>query len=302
VVQGTRIPREARVYCAGGYWRQKSFKDEREWPASWTQLERNKYTSADGRSLFKFEGFGRYGETVLKRAQQLAEAGFAPAVMGYESGFINYATISGQPARASKCSTGELTRLAEYCAFRAVAQPASAPGPVSLESMLQHNLRAEFGLERSPLKLRLEKLVVADSRMMPHEWIAGEGQLLKTDAASHGDDHLFPGATDIAWDLAGAIAEWDLDRSQQEFFLGEYQRRSGDNPGARLPAYLLAYSVFRMAWCRMGAAAMAAWEECYRLQREYRKHRNRVAVLLALAESGASGLLLRSAWPAEQAA
>lgn len=302
VVQGTRIPRGARVYCAGGYWRQRSFTSEQEWPACWTQLERNKYASADGRSLFKFEGFGRYGETVLKRARQLADAGFAPAVLGYESGFIEYATVSGQPARAPDCSAGDLKRMAAYCAFRVAAQPASAPGPVSLESMLQHNLRAEFGLERCPLELPLEKLVVADSRMMPHEWIAGNGQLMKTDSASHGDDHLFPGATDIAWDLAGAIAEWDLDPSQQEFFLGEYQRRSGDNPAARLPAYLLAYSVFRMAWGRMGAAAMAAWDEGCRLQKEYCKHRSRVASLLGLGESGSGGLFLASTWPAEQAA
>jgi len=160
----------------------------------------------------------------------------------------------------------------------------------------------EFGLEHYRLELPLERLVITDSRMMPHEWIAGGERMMKTDGASHGDDHLFPGPTDIAWDLAGVIAEWDLEGSRQDFLIAEYQRRSGDNATSRLPAYLLAYSVFRMACCRMGAGAMAAWEECYRLQREYRRHRSRVESLLGLGESGARGLLLPPAWPAEQAA
>src|SRR5438552_14255185 len=101
--------------------------------------------------------------------------------------------------------------------------------------------------------------------MMPHEWIAAGEQLMKTDGASHGDDHLFPGPTDVAWDLAGVILEWNLGRDQRQFFLSEYERRSGDNARSRLPAYLLAYSVFRMACCRMAAAAMAAWDESHRL-------------------------------------
>lgn len=302
VVQGTRIPAAAKVYCAGGYWRQSRFASQQDWPACWTQLERNKFFSADGRSLFKFEGFGRYGEAVMERAQQLAHAGFAPEVLGYDNGFIEYATIGGQPLLAAESDSLGLRRLAEYCAFRAATQPASASGPVSLGSMLRHNLRVEFGLEQYRLELPLERLVITDSRMMPHEWIAAGERMMKTDGASHGDDHLFPGPTDIAWDLAGVIAEWDLDRSRQDFLLAEYQRRSGDNATSRLPAYLLAYSVFRMACCRMGAAAMAAWDECYRLQREYRKHRRRVACLLGLGESGVRGLLLPSAWPAEQAA
>ena len=203
---------------------------------------------------------------------------------------------------ARDCSPAVLRRLAQYCAFRAVTQTASAPGPVSLESMLQHNLRVEFGVQDTQLELPLEQLVIADSRIMPHEWIASGERLMKTDGASHGDDHLFPGATDIAWDLAGVIAEWNLRPDQQEFFLREYQRRSGDNPAHRLPAYLLAYSVFRMAYCRMGAAAMATWDESQRLLREYHRHRRRVASLLGLGESAIRGAHLYSTLPAEQAA
>ena len=302
VVQGTRLPAAAKIYCASGHWRQSRFADQQEWPACWTQLERNKYFSADRRSLFKFEGFGRYGAAVCRRAEDLARAGFAPPALSYENGFLEYETASGRPMSTRDCTPAVLKRLAQYCAFRAATQTASAPGPVSLESMLQHNLRLEFGAEDFRLDLPLDKLVIADGRMMPHEWLAAGEQLIKTDGASHGDDHLFPGATDIAWDLAGVIAEWNLERGQQEFFLREYQRRSGDNAANRLPAYLLAYSVFRMAFCRMGAAAMAAWDESRRLWREYYRHRNRVASLIGLRQSGARSALLLSALPAEQVA
>ncbi|HEU5334826.1 MAG TPA: hypothetical protein VFU27_02620 [Terriglobales bacterium] len=301
VVQGTRVPANAKVYCAGGYWRQSHFGAIQDWPACWTQLERNKYLSLDGSSLFKFEGFGRYGEAVYERAQQLAAAGFAPQVLGYDNGFVEYATVSSPPMRAPECSREVLLRLAEYCALRVATQAATAPGAVSLESMLRHNLQVEFGLQQFDLKLPLDKLVVADSRMMPHEWIAPR-ELIKTDGASHGDDHLFPGPTDIAWDLAGVTAEWELGREQQSFFLDEYQRRSGDDAGCRVPAYLLAYSVFRMAWCRMGAAAMSAWDESGRLWREYLRHRRRVVSLLGLNQSGRRRPGLLTPLPAEQAA
>jgi hypothetical protein len=168
--------------------------------------------------------------------------------------------------------------------------------------MLALNLRVEFGFEASDLQLPMERLVVADSRMMPHEWIASAGRIIKTDGASHGDDHLFPGPTDIAWDLAVVIAEWDLGRSRQDFFLREYRRRSGDDAAARVPAYLLAYSVFRMACCRMGAAAMAEWDESYRLEREYRRQRARVLSLLDLVDGGHGESNLLASLPGEQAA
>ncbi|HKT68943.1 MAG TPA: hypothetical protein VJP83_05870, partial [Terriglobales bacterium] len=302
VVQGRRLPVAAKTYCSGGYWRQNRFVDQRNWPACWTQLERNKYFSADRRSLFKFEGFGRYGAAVRQRAEDLSGAGFAPPVLSCENGFVEYEIAFGRAMCPGECSPAVLQRLAEYCALRAGTQTASAPPPVSLDSMLQHNVGVEFGVQDFQLHLPLEKLVIADGRMMPHEWITSGERLLKTDGASHGDDHLFPGATDIAWDLAGVIAEWNLEPGQQEFFLREYQRRSGDNPTRRLPAYLLAYSIFRMAFCRMGAAAMAAWDEAHRLWREYCRHRNRAASILDLRDKGSRSALLLPPMPAEQAA
>jgi hypothetical protein len=263
------------------------FSDLAAWPACWTQLERNKYFSRDACSLFKFEGFGRFGEAVHRRARRLAAAGFAPPVLGYSNGYVEYASAAGKPALHG-AGRRDLERLAEYCAFRVSAEAADQPSAVPLESMLSWNLRLEFGIDPQIPQMPLEKIVVSDSRMMPYEWIRSGEQLLKTDGTSHGDDHLFPGPTDIAWDLAGIIVEWDLRGEQSEFFLSEYRRRSGDDAGFRVRPYLLAYSVFRAAFCRMGAAAMAAWDEAHRLRREYLKHRARVVSLLRLPEPAAA--------------
>ena len=62
--------------------------------------------------------------------------------------------------------------------------------------------------------LRVLRPLIVDGRLQPWEWIVTrQGVLLKTDASSHGDDHFLPGPTDIAWDLAGVIVDWDLDET-----------------------------------------------------------------------------------------
>jgi hypothetical protein len=110
--------------------------------------------------------------------------------------------------------------------------------------------------------------------MMPHEWLyTGGGELLKLDAGSHGDNHFFPGPCDIAWDVAGAIIEWELQGELRECFLDEYEARSGDAVAARLTPYLLAYTTFRMGWCKMAALAMQGEYDEALLTRDYKRYR-----------------------------
>jgi hypothetical protein len=143
--------------------------------------------------------------------------------------------------------------------------------------MLRFNTQEEFGVDLPEYfcELRLERPVIADGRMLPHKWIDVGDRLLKVDAVSHGNDHFFPGPTDIAWDLAGTIVEWDLDYAKAQFFLDFYHKLSNDRSDTRLPAYLLAYSVFRMAYCKMAAAAMRGSPEETRLTRAYHHYRSR---------------------------
>jgi hypothetical protein len=67
--------------------------------------------------------------------------------------------------------------------------------------------------------------VELDGRMLPHEWLITEAGYKKTDALDHHDDHFFPGAQDIAWDLAGAAVEF---RMSPDALVDRYLREQRD--------------------------------------------------------------------------
>jgi hypothetical protein len=162
-------------------------------------------------------------------------------------------------------SESVLARMAAYCAFRLQnfrAEPAQVD---SLQQMAEHNLK-ELRFE-IPVKLHVERPVLVDAHMSSHEWlITASGQMLKTDSGSHGDDHFFPGVTDIAWDLAGAIVEWKMERDQAKVFLEMYHRASGDDASLRVDDFIKAYTAFRCAYCTMAANAIHDTEEQARLE------------------------------------
>jgi thiamine kinase-like enzyme len=112
--------------------------------------------------------------------------------------------------------------------------------------------------------------------MQAHEWISSkDGRVLKTDACAHGNDHFFPGPCDIAWDLAGAAVEWGFDSDATEHMLSRFQRLTGDDARSRFDGYALAYSVFRLAWCKMAISTMQDEAEELRLRHEYWRYRAR---------------------------
>ncbi len=265
-----RRPGEAEEFIGGGQWRSRVYPSKSEWPASWTNFERLKYLSSSQEGeqrLFKFAGLGHYGDAVLEREKKVAAAGFGPVPREESDGFISYSWIDSRPLAASDVSFEIMARLAEYCAFRQRAFAVELSDLHALQQMAEHNLR-ELGLEL-PVDLRLERPVIADGRMQPHEWLLiTEGKLLlKTDSGSHGDDHFFPGSTDIAWDLAGAIVEWQMNEQQTAEFLNIYHRETGDDAKHRINGFIKAYAVFRLAYCLMAANAMSGSDEQKRLRR-----------------------------------
>ena len=265
----TRRPVEAVDFIGGGKWRSRVFTGESEWPASWTGFERLKYVSSDERDgprLYKFAGLGHYGDEVFQRELKVAAAGFGPMPRRENDGFVSYPYIDSRPLAAENLSPAILARMAEYCALRMRTFRVDLAELNALQKMAQHNLR-ELGLGL-PVDLRLERPVIADGRMQPHEWLLSrEGRLLKTDSGSHGDDHFFPGPTDIAWDLAGAIVEWRMSAQHTKDFIDLYCSASGDDPSARIEGFIKAYAIFRSAYCMMGANAMSGSDEEARLLR-----------------------------------
>ena len=277
VEAASRLPEERGEEISGGEWRRRLLSwDVEEWPASWTAFERQKFLSRDGRRIFKFDGLGHYGEAVRERARVLADLGFSPRVDAAGDGSSAYEFIPGTALRVSAANEDVLRRMAAYCAARAEAMRVDSVDVSGLAQVIEVNGREAFGDEMIAPRLAVERPVIADGRMQPHEWVRGaDGAIWKTDSAGHGDDHFFPGPTDIAWDLAGAMVEWEMDAAAAGFFLEEYRRLSGDDAERRIAAYSLAYSLFRLGYSQMAADAMRGSEEEARLRRDAERYRRR---------------------------
>jgi hypothetical protein len=267
----------------GGEWRRLAYADESQWPALWVQMERLKFLSQDARRLYKFHGLGRFGDSVAERARLLGEAGFGPRLLAHNSGFSEFAVLEGRPMDSAQTSAAVLERVADYCALRALEFGSQAGNDSQLEAMVRFNVGEEFGCEIGGWlsALNTDRAIIADGRMLPHEWLLMPGgALVKTDGDTHGDDHFFPGPVDIAWDLAGAIVEWGMTTEAAQYMLDRYRRRSGDDPRARMDAYLLAYTAFRMAYCGMASFAMRGSAEEQRLRRAAAHYRTLVEAQL----------------------
>src|SRR5436305_12375157 len=91
--------------------------------------------------------------------------------------------------------------------------------------------------------------VAIDGRLLPHEWIADGDRLLKVDALDHHADDFFPGCRDIAWDVAGAIVEFDMATAAEAALVAGYARAARDRTIARrLPFYRAAYLAYRLGY------------------------------------------------------
>ena len=269
-------PPGAGMDISGGEWRRHFRYPADTMPAVWPALEPARFLARDEQSIFRFEGFGHYGEAVGARAALLADHGYAPRYSGHQCGFGEYALVPGRMLKSDDCSRELLERMASYLALRCTAFASRAEQTPELQAMLRWNWLNEFGeaLGSAESQMSTERVVLCDGRMLPHEWLrTGPGVLLKLDAGTHGDNHFFPGPSDIAWDVAGTIVEWGLQGKARDYFVGEYTRRSGDAIRERLHPYLLAYTTFRMGWSRMAAAAMQGELDETLLARDYRRYR-----------------------------
>jgi hypothetical protein len=198
-------------------------------------------------------------------------------MLGLQKGFGSYEFIPGRVLSSADLNPELVRHLAEYCAFRAreFRSHATSNDLEQLQQMTAWNWECEFGTRLEPaVSLPAVNPVVADARMLPHEWLrCCDKRVLKVDGVSHGDDHFFPGPCDIAWDLAGALIEWQMDAVSSANFLETYRHLSGDDSQPRLPDYLLAYTIFRMAWSKMAARASAGSFDESLLHRDYLRYR-----------------------------
>ena len=203
----------------------------------------------DGRLLLKFAGLGAMGEQKLKMARALHSAGFGAEPIGLLHGFL--AERWYDAARSLEPGERPIGIIGDYIATRArlfPAQDASGASLDELAEMAKRNISLTLGQEttaRVPVPPAVElKRVRTDNRLDRDKWLRlDDGRLLKTDALDHHQSHDLVGCQNPAWDVAGAIVEFDLDREEAAQLLS----RSGPLVDRDLiDFFTVAYASFRM--------------------------------------------------------
>jgi hypothetical protein len=262
------FPGKLRDLSAGA-WRQAVFRSARDYPAVHPQHERRKYllepSGEPGCSrLLSFAGLGRRGSSKVERLARLADAGFTVAPDRFAHGFLLRSFVAGSPASAESVHPELLERAACYLAH--LSREHAAEPSVDDETLREMiTVNADEGLQIPSATLRyalpasswVERPVALDGRMQMHEWICTPEGILKLDAMDHHDDHFFPGCQDIAWDVAAAAFELELDEKSRNHLVDRYRRLSGDRGiTRRLHHYGIAYLAFRLGYATLAASTL----------------------------------------------
>lgn len=268
----TGKPTEPLRDISGGGWRELKRYPGR--PPIHAQQERRKFLleSARGRFLLRFAGLDPHGEATLRRARRLSDAGFTPPVLGLRHGFlVEHWLDDARPLDLAADRDQLVGHVARYLAFRARQLPGGKTSGASLEAlagMCAHNLAEALGEGRgsgpSPEMARqLEgrvRRVDTDNRLHAWEWLRrADGRIIKTDAYDHCAGHDLVGCQDIAWDVAGACCELDMDDGELARLLRELAMHGVRIDEALLDFYAPCYLAFQIG--RLALAGDAAAEE-----------------------------------------
>jgi hypothetical protein len=231
--------------------------------------------SGGGRILLRFAGLGMIGERKLAMAKAMHGAGFTPEPLGLAHGFLAERWHENAGLDPSE---RPLREIAAYIGARARLFPAAESEGASIEqlfAMTRRNVEVALGTEASARlahwEQRLGSLagrvnrVRTDNRLDAHKWLRlPGGRLLKTDALDHHCAHDLVGAQDIAWDVAGAAVEFDLDPRERRFLAAEAGRAARRLVDPELLDLMtLAYLAFRLGEARLtGLEAASASYEC----------------------------------------
>ncbi len=304
-----------------GRWRERSYPSPDRWPVVHRSTERTKllirYPNATGSPepplplgegrgegdsshplpiLAKFAGLGDYGREKYSRARALADAGFAPPVLGLAYGFLLYRFMeSARPLTAADLSPALLIRMARYYAFVARRFPMPpAPRFQPLSEMILVNVREALGMDASGFveswrsrqqAIDALPLVLIDGRPQPHEWLQLDSPdgpaFLKADGDDHFRDHTLVGEQSALWDLAGACEEWVMGEESRRELLQLWESETGDRQATGLlDFYRAAYLSFRVAALHYAVHSTDEEEIRRSLQHEQWKYMQRLNSLL----------------------
>jgi hypothetical protein len=278
-VRAAAVPTDA--VDISGRWREY-FQAAAPWPAVHPQHERVKFILNEGAQVARFAGLGDAGVSTYQRAARLADGGWCAEPARLQHGFLTQPVIGGRPMTRRDVGARFLTHAADYLAWLRRHESGTDSADVdALTRMLRINAAEAFGDTVTPAIDRLvtdlgrtaEPATRIDGRLAPHEWLITPAGFAKTDALDHHRDHFFPGATDVAWDVAGLIVETGVAAGEAERVLERYVAGSGDRFIARrLPFHLAAYLAFRLGYCTMAMESLGGEE-----QQRFRAERDRYA-------------------------
>ena len=284
------VPRDRSVDWSGGAWRPHLLGKAADWPAVHPQHERVKRLLSDNTTIVRFAGLGRYGESRLLRAEVLSAGSFGPAPGALTNGYLALPFLQGRPLSAGDLDAELLSMMARYTSFVARHFPARRGASIeALHEMASVNCsEADPSLIVPPLSTFGSAIEDApacgiDGRMLVHEFVATAGSgVVKTDALDHAGDHFFPGAQDIAWDLAAVEAEFALDGAALNALLAAFAREAGDaGIAARLGFYRIAYAASQLGYASMAAESLQDPQERQRFTARRTRFLARARDLLA---------------------
>ncbi len=259
------------IEISGGEWRRHLSLPH--WPAVNPMWERRKFLArAKGEPLlFRFAGLGDHGTAKLALARTLHAAGLTPEPRALVHGFL----CERWHEDATPLSPNDeppIAHIAHYIGTRALLAPAPADSGASLATLLtmaRRNIGLALGEEaaaaldrwepRLPALAAMVQRTVTDNRLLPHEWLRlPDGRLLKSDALDHHAAHDLIGCQDLAWDVAGAIVEFDLDPPSADRLLSATEHAAGRSiaPGL-LAFYRVAYAAFRLGQSAISLSMVA---------------------------------------------
>ncbi len=289
--------RPARIdNVSGGVWRNYVYPEMGDWPAICNNFERVKYlcTGDDGRRvLFKFLGLAASSPSLTSTAEtsatllrRRAVEGLAPSVLGAVWGFVATEWLEGTPLGATAPPGDMAGKLGAYIAQ--VAGPELSAAEMAeavdrLAEMIYVNTTEACGAEIADKVRALRpsedcpRAGYGDGHLQPYEWIrATGGEVRKVDSVGHDCDHTLIGRQPAAWDIAGALIEWQLDAAAAARLLQAYTTAGGPAIDQQtLAFYSAAYLAFRAGQCALAAQVHDPYERD-RLLAAYAAYRRRL--------------------------
>lgn len=300
---GRALPPGRLRDISAGAWRDELYPDQTTLPPIHPHHERRKYLlgitddlSAPGSRWLSFVGLGERVTPKLRRAEQLACAGFMPPPELVVNGFLVRPFTPGTPISTQEQPDPVLFEtMASYLAYISRQSPAEpSVTAAGMEEMITTNVAEGLGegwLGRLESKLSqygagwYERPVEIDGRMQPHEWIRTAAGYLKTDAVDHHDDHFFPGCQDVAWDVAATCLEFDLAPPARRQLVQRYAGLSHDMTiSTRLPIHALAYLAFRLGYTTLAADTLGDVADGKRFAAARDRYRQRLRTELSHAQ------------------